>query len=168
MLVIGSYALQMQKGQGFFEPIRTFLRSKYIHYILGALALYSVSSLLDRIVLAHYHMPPAAYIAIVHIFIAIHYFLILSIFYDGTQGIKHGLRETRWLLPIVSLLIIIHRLAGAEAVSLAYIGLVMAIIKTSGLFTTIIGGELFHEKDLFRRSIAAALMFIAVLLIIIP
>lgn len=169
LLILGSYTLQVKKEAGLLEPFREFARSRYIHFMFGGLALYSICAILDRITLARYQVPLQTYIPLVHILIAFYYFIMISIFYDGVRGIKHGLKETRWILPVLSLVIILHRLSGAAAMKIApAAGLVVSIEKTSTFFTTLIGGELFHEQNLLRRCIAAVIMLAAVTLIILP
>jgi uncharacterized membrane protein len=46
------------------------------------------------------------------------------------------------------------------------ISLVIPIKRLSALFSTVIGGELFHEKYLLRKSIACVVMIIGAVLIV--
>jgi len=52
LLIIGAYILETKKYHSLLEPLRTFVSSKYIHYIIFALILYVASGVGDRIVLS--------------------------------------------------------------------------------------------------------------------
>jgi uncharacterized membrane protein len=73
-------------------------------------------------------------------------------------------KEWKFLL-LVAILTSLHRWMQGEATALAAVGLVIAIKRSSALFTTVIGGELFKEKDLMRKSIACLIMIGGVFLI---
>ncbi len=167
LLLLGSYALETKPHHDLLEPIRVFIRSRYIHYILIALALYSVTGLFDRILLARYQFQPEAYIAFAHTFLAFHFFVMISIFHNGTRGIVHGLKTAGVLIFIVAVLTVAYRYAQAEAVRIAYVGLVLSLKRISGFFTTVIGGELFHERNLIRKSIASLIIVGGALLMVL-
>jgi len=60
-----------------------------------------------------------------------------------------------------------HRLAQMQAIQLAYAGLVIAIKRMSAFFVVLIGGEIFHEKNLLRKSIACLIMIGGAALIVL-
>jgi uncharacterized membrane protein len=165
LLVIGAYALETKPHHSLLEPIRTFMKGRYYHYILIAIVLYTVTGTLDRVILHHYDMQPQAYMAIVHVLIALYFIMLLNLFHDGVKGIRHGLRRAGWWILLVAVFTFAYRFATVEAVKVGFVGLVVSIKRVSSLFTTILGGELFHEKNLFRRFIACAIMIIGALMI---
>jgi len=89
------------------------------------------------------------------------------VFHDGFQGIKRGLKNSGWWILLVAVFTLGYRVAQAEAVSIAYVALVGAIKRSSALFSTIIGGELFQEKNLFRKSVACLIIVVGVLIIVL-
>ena len=167
VLILGSYILELKDSHDFLHPIRVFNQSKYVYFIVIALILYGVSSVLDRQILAHFNVEPIAYIAFVHIFIAFHFIVMISIFHDGFKGIQNGFKNVGPWLLLASMLTIGYRFAQAQAVKIAYVGLVVPVKRLSAFFTTIIGGELYHEHNLLRKAIACLIMILGVILIVI-
>ncbi|MBT3406866.1 EamA family transporter [Candidatus Woesearchaeota archaeon] len=167
LLIVGSYVLETKRHHDLFEPIRQFKKSKYIHYILLALLFYAVCSLVDRYIMVRYEMDPLAYIVFVHIFLSIHFIIMMTLFHDGLKGVKTGLKTYGWWILLVSVFTVAYRLSQIVAVSMAYVGLVVAIKRMAALFVTIIGGELFHEKNLFRKAVACLIMVAGAFLIVI-
>ena len=54
-----------------------------------------------------------------------------------------------------------------QAIQLAFAGLVIAVKRMSAFFVVLIGGELFHEKNLLRKSIACLIMLAGAGLIVL-
>jgi len=167
LLLIGAYILETKEIKHLLEPLKVFKESRYIHFILIALILYSITSLFDRIVLAHYNLTPETYIAFIHIFLAINFFIMLAFFHDGIKGIKHGIKTAWRPILIISVLVISYRFFQANAVKLARVGLVVSVKKISVLFTVVLGGEIFHEKNLVKKTIASVIMILGIILIAI-
>ncbi|MBN1376750.1 EamA family transporter [Candidatus Woesearchaeota archaeon] len=167
LLLFGAYILETKDRKHLLEPFKIIKESKYIHFILISILLYSITSLISRVVLAHYNLTPETYIAIIHIFLAINFFIMLAFFHDGIKGIKHGMKNAWLPILIVSVFVISYRFFQANAIKLARVGLVESVKKLSVLFTVIIGGEIFHEKNLMKKIIASLIMTAGVLLIVI-
>ncbi|HYD91308.1 MAG TPA: hypothetical protein VEA37_07455, partial [Flavobacterium sp.] len=162
----GSYILELEPDHDFFQPFRTFVKSKYIHLLFLGMLIYGFASLLDRVVLFRYGVRPLTYVAFFHIFSAIIFFTLISIFYDGFKGIKRGMAQSGRYFLVIALLTIAYRLTQSAAIKIAYVGLVAAIKRTSTLFSTIIGGTIFHEQNLLRKSIACIIMLGGAILLI--
>lgn len=167
LMIAGTYVLESRHGKSIFEPVRELIRSKYIHFILIALVLYGFSSIIDRHVLFSLNLQPLSYLAFAHLFIAMTLLAMLHIFHNGFKDVQHGVRKAGWWILLVALFTIGYRFAQLAAVKVAYVGLVVSIKRTSGFFTTLIGGELFHEHNLVRKSIASVIMVVGAILIVI-
>lgn len=165
-MVVGLYVLQTHKHTSLLEPFREIYSSKYIHYIILSLFLYSFGALIDRLILNRNEVSVFAYLFLIHLFVAINFSIITFFRYDGVKGIKHGIKFYGWLILLVSILTVTHRVTTSIAISTTMIGLVLPIKRLSSLFTTIIGGELFHEKNLARKIIACLIMLVGVIFII--
>ena len=165
LLLIGAYVLELKAGAGFWEPFRIFKTSYYYHLLLIGIVIYAIASLYDRVLLTRYNMQPEAIIAFAHLFIAVISFTIFTRFYNGMTGIKNGLKNYGWVILLCAMLTVAHRYTQLEAAQLAFIGLVAAIKRSSTLFTVLIGGEIFHESNIVRKALAAAIMVGGVLLI---
>ena len=165
IIILGSYLLEIStKHPSLLGPIKKMISSKYIHYIFIALILYAFSSIGDKIILSR--ITTISYIVIIHFFIAVNFIVLIHLFHDGFTGIKNGIKNAGKWIVIVSLLTCGYRLLQAQAVSMAFVSLVIPIKRTSTIFTTIIGGGLFHEKHLLKKIICCIIMFFGAYLII--
>ena len=134
--------------------------------ILASLIIYGLGSVLDRFVLARYAIESRVYLGILQIFIAVIFLILISKFHNGWQGIKHGAKNAGWLILVVAVFTVAHRFFFMEAISEANVGLVSGIKRSSVLFTTIIGGEIFHEKNISRKVFAVVVMLLGIFLLI--
>jgi drug/metabolite transporter (DMT)-like permease len=167
LLIIGSYVLELKPRHNFIEPFKEFKKSKYLHFVFLALILYGITATIDRYVLSSLKLDPNAYLGIVHIFIAINFVMMLSIFHDGIKGIKSGIKKSgKWIL-LVSFFVVLYRFTQMQATKLAYVGLVISIKRISSVITTIIGGKLFHEKNLIRKTIACLIMIVGAIILVL-
>ncbi|MBI5466017.1 MAG: EamA family transporter [Candidatus Kerfeldbacteria bacterium] len=167
LLVLGVYILETHPHSDWLEPFKTVVKSKYVTFIILALLIYGFTATLDRVVLARFGMQPEAYIVIAHLFLMINFVVMLSIFHGGFSDLVHGIKNAGWIILLVAVLTVAYRYAHTQAIALAYIGLVEAIKRTSAFFATLIGGELFHEKNLFRKVVACLIMIGGSVLLII-
>ena len=167
VLILGAYLLELKSHSGLLEPLKAFGKSRYVHYILLALLLYGITSAIDRLVLGYFGMPPLEYLLIAHFFLAVNFTAMMIIFHDGLPGIGRALKGSFWWIMLVAALSVGYRLAQVYAVAEAPVALVSAIKRTSALFAVIIGGEMFHEQNLLRKSLACAIMIIGAAMIIL-
>jgi drug/metabolite transporter (DMT)-like permease len=165
-MIVGLYILQSHRHSSIWDPLREIYASKYIHFILFSLLLYSICALIDRTLLSKYNVDFMAYMFIAHMFIAINFFIISYVVYGGTKEINHGIKTYGWLILLLSIITVTHRTSTILAISTTALGLVLPIKRLSALFITIIGGELFHEKNLTRKIIACLIMLAGVIFIV--
>ena len=140
-------------------------KSNYFYYIFLALILYGFCSIFDKFILRT--VSPLTYIPIVHFFIAINFIILICIFHNGFEGIKHGIKNAGKWIFLVAILVTGYRLAYAQAVSMTYVSLVIPIKRMSAFFATLIGGKIFHEKNLVQRVIACIIMLAGSFLVIL-
>jgi drug/metabolite transporter (DMT)-like permease len=162
LLLIGAYVLQTRSVTDFKDFWSHITGDIYVKLILIGLALYGVTSLIDRIVLHRYQIEPLVYVAYLQLFIAINFIILTYVQRKSLQSIAQSFRDSGAGIVLVAFLTTGYRVAQSMATALAYVGLVIAIKRSSSLFTTIIGGEIFHEKDLFRKTIACMIMIVGV------
>ncbi len=166
ILFIGAYILETPDTLHPHEFVKNIWGNIYSRYILLGLLLYGFSSVGDRIVLKHMSVSPVLYTAIIQFFIAVQ-FLFLTWYYRGSPVASMKFVKEHWApILVLALLSVGYRVAQGYAVSLAVaVGLVIAIKRSSSLFTTIIGGELFHDHGVLRKSLACIVMMGGVYLI---
>ncbi len=164
-MIVGSYILAMDSGRGIFEPIKFFFKSKYIHFVFFSLFLYSIGAVLDRAILHIFEIPVVTYIFFIHLFVSILYLPISFLFRGSVHGMIKILRSSGPDVFFASIFTVGYRFFQMEAIQLVAVGLVSAIKRSSTLLTTLVGGELFHEKNLFRKMLASLVIIVGALFI---
>ena len=164
LLIIGSYVLESE-SHGTKKIFTKTFKSNYFYYIFLALILYGFCSIFDKFILRT--VSPLTYIPIVQFFIAINFIILICIFHNGFEGIKHGVKSAGKWIFLVAILVISYRLSYAQAVSMTYVSLVIPIKRMSAFFATAVGGRVFHEKNLAQRILACVIMLIGASLVIL-
>ncbi len=172
LIMAGGYLLELKKDKfSLIQPIKDAINSKYIHYGLLSIVFYSFSSVISRFIINTENSSGLniyTYHVIVRFFVAFFLLILLSVFYDGIQGVKNGIKKMGWLLLPASFLSVAHGLLTLKAFSIpsANAGLVLAVKRISIFFETLIGGELFHDKDLMIKVISSITMIIGAYLML--
>lgn len=167
LILLGTYILETKH----FFMAREFFDSlwgdKYSRVIMLGIVIYGFTSLGDRIILGHWGISPMLFIALTQLLIAL-IFLVLTLLHHRSIMPSLTIIRTGWKeIFLIALLTTGYRLMQAEAVALAAVGLVVAIKRSSTLFTTIIGGELFHDHNILRKTIACVIMIVGVYAIVL-
>ena len=166
IIIFGSYFLEIStKHPTLFGPVKKMMHSKHIHYIFFALILYGFSSICDKIIINR--ISPITYLVFVHFFIALNFIILIHLFHNGIKGIKNGIYNAgKWII-FICILTCAYRFLQLQAISMTYVSLVIPIKRTSTIFSTIIGGKLFHEDHILKKLICCIIMFFGAYLIII-
>ena len=167
LIVAGTYVLELKKQNGsIFDPFKTFLKSpKYVH-VLTAVILFTITALMDRILLKNFKLPPYTFMAYQQLFYALFFvFVVASKRRNLSIPFKTLNRETFILILLVAGLTIIYRYTQIEAVKLAPVALVLAVKRLSVLIAIIVGGRLFKENNVWRRVIATIIILAGISLI---
>ncbi len=164
LLIIGSYVLEAE-NHGTKKIFTKTFKSNYFYYIFLALILYGFCSIFDKFILRT--VSPLTYIPIIQFFIAINFIILICIFHNGFEGIKHGVKSAGKWIFLVAILVTSYRLAYTQAVSMTYVSLVIPIKRMSAFFATAVGGRVFHEKNLTQRILACVIMLIGAFLVIL-
>ncbi len=174
LVIIGGYALNVDhKLSNLKKPISKFLKSKYYHFLLFSLILYSFTAFLDKIaidkMLAIGFGKSTIYTAtfFIWLFMGINLLVILYWKYDFIKGIKHGIKVGGFLTFLAGLFSVVSSLFYFQALSMNYVSLVIPIKRFSTLLTTIIGGELFHDHKLWLKITACVIMIVGATLVAI-
>ncbi|HSE34695.1 MAG TPA: EamA family transporter [Candidatus Paceibacterota bacterium] len=165
LLAIGTYILETERMGDLRGFIRHIAGDRYTRLIILGIFLYSLTAIADRVMLSEWGVPATLLVALVQIFIAMN-FLLLALWQRGTlKGAEAVLRKEWRILGLVAIFTVCARIANAEATALVAVGLAAAVKRSSTLFTTVIGGEMFRDHGLLRKSIACAIMIAGVAVI---
>jgi drug/metabolite transporter (DMT)-like permease len=166
LLLIGIYVLVLEEKQTILQPFKRLFSSKY-KYILLALSIFTLTSLLDKIILSRFNLPPAPFMAFQHLFFAIIFFFIFIFSGKKIKSLKPTIKMSGWLIFTLAIITIIYRYGEILAINTSSsVALAIAIKRISVFFAVLIGGKLFKEHNLLRRLIATALLVLGTLLII--
>ncbi|MCT4639549.1 MAG: DMT family transporter [Bacteroidales bacterium] len=169
LLLAGTYALQLGQGKGILDPFKLFIKTKGRIYILIALGIFTLTSILDKILLSGYKLNPVTFFAWQHLFLFIHFsiFVIVLYFKNGKHSLAHSVKISwKWIL-LVSIFTIIYRYTQIEAVKAGNVAMVLSLKRTSVFFAAVIGGTLFKDTNLLRKSIATVIMLAGAAVILI-
>ncbi len=166
-LIVGTFTLESKNLKDFIFPFDAFKKSGYHRFIILALLLFTASSILDKLLLIKLNLSPISITAFQHVYFALLFSIIFFIF-NKKEKITFAVMKKDNLIwiALISLLTIGYRYTQIVAVSLASVALVLAVKRTSVFWATVIGGKLFNDKDLLKRSIAAIFILAGVILIL--
>ncbi|MCB0753408.1 MAG: EamA family transporter [Ignavibacteriae bacterium] len=166
LLLIGTYVLEIKKHDKLLDPIKTFFNSKYHKYIFYALILFSVSSVIDKLIVKDYKLTPFNFVVFQQIFLGINFTVLILLRAKNPFQLMQKVSKDNliWIL-LIAFLTFGYRYAQIEAVKIAPVALVLSIKRTSVLFASIFGGKLFSESQLLKKGIAIGLMLIGAYLL---
>ena len=169
VLIVGTYVLEVDHHpRHLLEPFKKMLKSKYIMFIFFAILLYGLSGIMDKYILTEFKLNIYTFLFFVHIFVAIIFLLIMSVYYGGIKEIASGLKSLWKYVGLIAILVTLARLSYLQAVSLTFVSLVVPIKRLSTLLVTIFGGTFFHEKGLPLKIIGCIIMLIGVFFLVFP
>jgi len=168
LLLVGTYTLQVKtkEKQKLLDPVKAFFKTKGYYYIITALILFTITSILDKAILKNFKLPINAFMGFQHLFLAI-IFIIFIISTKKTSELKHTLKFSWLIILTISVFTIIYRYTQFSAVKIAPVALVLSIKRISVFFAVLIGGNLFHEHNLLIRTIATGIMVAGAVLVIL-
>ncbi len=162
LLATGTYILETKSVRDIRGFVDHFFGDHNSRLIVFGLVLYSITSTIDRVILSEWGVPAMLLVGVIHVFIFMNFFAYFLWKRRPFGTLLDTLSKSLAPLSLVAVLTIGYRLAYAYAVSLVAVALVIAVKRSSSLFTTVIGGQLFHDHALLRKSIACAVMLLGV------
>ena len=160
LISIGTYSLELKKGEGALHPFRVLSGSKYHRLLLTALALISISSVIDKALLSNFKLPPMTFLVFQNFFFLVIFFVIIVIYRRGEISGGSFTLEKKLviLLVVIAIVTVLYRWAQIEATKIAPVGLVISVKRLSVLFASIAGARIFKEGDYARRAAATLLI----------
>lgn len=166
LLLIGAYVLEADHSlTDFRAPFEKIWKSKYIHYVFAVLVVWAFVAIGHKYLLGF--VDPITLLFFVMLFTSITTITAIHVRHRGIEDIKEGIKLYGWAIFLTALLQIAASLAIFKAMSMAYVSLVIPIKRLSTFFTTVVGGEIFHEKRILIKGIACVIMIAGAYLIIV-
>ena len=166
-LLAGTYMLQVGKASNLLTPFYFGMRNKAYFYIIGAVLIFTLTSIIDKWLLSDFRVQPESYLPLQHLFMA-DFFLLFVLFSKTTSAdVKEGLKMSwKWIL-IVAILTIAYRYTHIWAIKTGAVALALSVKRTSVFFAAIIGGKIFKEKNIGYKAVAIAVMIAGAIFIIL-
>jgi drug/metabolite transporter (DMT)-like permease len=161
LLLIGTYILETSNRKNIFEPFLVLIKSRNHRFVIAAILLFTITSILDRVLLTDLKMSAFSFIAFQHLFLALNFTIFFLIVKKGFKfKINSDVKANQiWLWIIVAgVLTVGYRYSQVEAIKLAPVALVLSVKRISVFFSTLIGGKIFKEQNLLRKAAATAIM----------
>lgn len=168
LMLIGTYILELRKDdKSILEPFKSLLRFSKYKYIFFALILFSITSLIDRVLLKDFKLPPYTFMAYQQLFFAL-IFTALVLFRNKklSEVFKSLNRNIFYLILLISVFTVIYRYTQIEATKITAVALVLSVKRLSVLMAIIIGGKLFKENNVLKRAIAAAIILAGLIILV--
>lgn len=166
LLLIGTYALQTGSIEGMKKPFTVLLKNRAYLFVLAALLIFTLTSLVDKFLVSDLKLKPEAFILLQHLFLFFNFSIMLLAVGKRVINMKINKHQIG-LIVLVSIVTILYRYTQIWAIKLGSVALVLAIKRTSVFYAAIIGGKLFNEKSLLFKSVCILLMLGGAIIIII-
>ena len=166
-LIVGTYILESKSLKEIFFPLNVFLKSKYHHYILAALLLFTASSVMDKFLLVKLNFTPISLTAFQHLYFAFLFLIIFLISEKKFDKSKIFVNKKDYLwIALISVLTLGYRFTQVVSISMSSVALTLAVKRTSVLWATIIGGKIFKDSNLLKKIIAVLFILLGAILIL--
>jgi drug/metabolite transporter (DMT)-like permease len=158
MMMAGTYFLEKRPAQKIFQPFKEVLRLKNYYFMYGALGLFAVSSVFDKLLVSGYKTDPLIVLFYQHI---VYCSMFGSLLFIRNQSLRAAVQKGTPQLPFiitVAFLTIAYRFTQLEATKLAPVALVLAVKRTSILYASFFGGKMFSDERLAQKLLGGALI----------
>ncbi len=167
LVIIGTYLINVKKGNHILAPFTIFIKSRGHNYILIALIAFTITSVLDKVIVGNFKIKPEAFMFFQHLFNLILFGLAFIIVRKRRSLLCFigSMREGWVLMAFIGILTIGYRYSQILAVAGGKVALVLALKRLSVFIACLVGGKLFRETDLSIRLIATIILLTGTYLI---
>jgi uncharacterized membrane protein len=165
LLTIGTYIFSLNPKQKIKGPFKEVIKPKGIYYIILALAIFTATGVLDKVILNKFNVSINSFMGFQHLFLAAIFLTTLIFTKERKILVPTFKRSWSWIL-LVAFITITYRYTYLQAVKVAPVALALSLKRISVFFAVLIGGKLFNEHSLFKKSIATIILIAGALLII--
>lgn len=165
-IIAGTYFIENYDKENLFAPFRELIMGENRRYILFALGIFSLTAILDKLILGKYKVPPIDLLYFQQFFAFIFFGILFLFSSERKPGVfKESISGFWKFFLLIAVVTIGYRYFQLEAVKLAPVALVLSVKRLSVLFASAAGGRLFNEKDLSRKLAAVLLILCGIFLI---
>jgi len=161
LMLAGIGALEARTGVGVLSGLRSILAGGRHRAVLGAIALFAISSVADKRLVSGMSVPPFVVMFHQHVIYALLFALLLLVRRHSWATLPRDARAHLPMLLAIAALTVGYRFFQLEATREGPVALVLAVKRTSILYATLFGGRMFAEEKLATRLFGAALIVAA-------
>jgi uncharacterized membrane protein len=157
LIVVGAYTLELDTYPlSVLQPVKNIFSSTSHLTVIVAAGFFAAANIVDRFTLTTY-LDPWSYLITVGI--------LLQVTFTAWHAYKYNLENitsvltNNWayILP-PALCLLAFKLSFFYALELTNAGVVVAIIQLKSFITTVAGGNIFDEDNLYQKSLACLIM----------
>jgi len=167
LLIAGTYLINVKKGNTLLAPFTIFIKSRGHNFILIALIAFTITSVLDKVIVGNFKIKPEAFMFFQHLFNLLLFGLAFIIVRKrmSLSCFTGALKEGWVLIAFIGILTIGYRYSQILAVAGGKVALVLALKRLSVFIACLVGGKLFRETGLSVRLIATVILLTGTYLI---
>jgi uncharacterized membrane protein len=158
MMVAGTYFLENHPEQKVLQPFREAHFSKNHYSMYGALGLFALSSVFDKLLVSGYQTHPLVVLFYQHIVYCVIFGSLLFIRKQSFQSVVQKGAPQLLFIVAVAILTLAYRFTQLEATKYAPVALVLAVKRTSLLYASFFGGKIFSDERLAQKLIGGMLI----------
>lgn len=167
LLLVGTYFLQLKPNGSYLSPFKSVGKNKAYLFLIGAILLFSTTTILDKTLLKTYKLQPEAFLPIQQLFFTINFALIFLLKKNNTKALSTTIHSSWKIILLIACFAIIYRYSHILAIKAGSVALVLSIKRTSVFFATVFGGQYFKEQNIFRKSLATIIMIGGAILLLL-
>src|SRR3989344_3910632 len=142
-------------------------KNKYFIYVLLSMIFVSFAAVIDKFIINFTNIYTAIFIPF--LLVSVYLLIIQFTIYNGFKDIIHSLKFGKYwiLISAVTILLSDYTYFSSVAIQGTLISLIIPLRRVSTLFSTILGGALYHEKFFVDRVAVCIFMLMGVYLLVI-
>jgi uncharacterized membrane protein len=160
----GAFLLSVEHINKPFHSFKLF-KNKEVVYLMIFVVLASLCAILDKVIVSATNLPTIIFYTF--FFVAVCY--LLTIIHNGhLNDITHPIKQHYYLVLLIALLAFISDwfYFTVVAMPLVPISLIIPMKRLSSLISTVLGGRMFKESNLFHKAVACCVMIFGVFLVV--
>lgn len=167
LMLTGTYFLQLEKDGNWMSPFIFLRKNKTQWYIIGAILLFSTTTILDKTLLRDFKLQPEAFLPFQQLFLSLNFLILILLQKIEMTSLGGSFKQGWKLILAVAIFAVIYRYSHILAMKTGPVALVLSIKRSSVFFAAVIGGQYFREQDVLRRSLAVLIMVAGAIFVIL-
>jgi len=164
-LTVGTYILSLKKPKKIKTPFKEAINPKGHYYIIAALIIFTITAVLDKVVLSNFKVPVNAFMGFQHLYLALIFFSMV-LFTKEIKTTKIAFKRSWEWIVLIAFITMTYRYTYIQSVKIAPVALALSLKRISVFLAVIIGGKLFKEHNLLKKAIVTIILTVGAILVI--